>query len=303
MRVSEPTPHWRDCYLQRFLQGLDAQLQVRDCDGRSVSGRRCRYWLSRLEADLLRGLSKLPIRPSLSAWKPGQARLGSSAMRAVPLSNHADPQRTRTTSSRDLPGRVKARRWQCTSGTCDLPLASSEIHTEMVHRLKPPRSKPESFSPGHPDEPPSSSGRLGLVPGIILCSQGRAGCNNQSSHLYRHSKASAEWFRLIHADYARSLEAFLALVFAPSNRARKQHLRSHCLRRVRRRAGRALGCHLSGSTPSRTVGRSRTPLNQRQPVRRGHAIRLASGPSSARGRTRYLHGRIAPCGGMLHWPR
>src|SRR5215467_6068458 len=98
------------------------------------------------------------------------------------------------------------------------------------------------------------------------------------------------------------VEAFLARAFALSNRARKRHLHYRYLRRGHRRAVRALGCRLSGSTPSRTVGSSYAPLNQLSPVRHCHAIRLASGPSSARDRRRDLHGRIAPCGEMLRWP-
>src|SRR5215469_10695476 len=98
------------------------------------------------------------------------------------------------------------------------------------------------------------------------------------------------------------VEAFLARAFALSNRARKRHLHYRYLRRGHRRAVRALGCRLSGSTPSRTVGSSDAPLNQPSPVRHCHAIRLASGPSSARDGRRDLHGRIAPCGEILGGP-
>src|ERR1043166_6574537 len=77
-------------------------------------------------------------------------------------------------------------------------------------------------------------------------------------------------------EFVAPLEAFLAHAFARLDRARRLGLRFRFLRRVRRRPVRGLGCRLSGSTPSRTVGRSRTPLDQLLPVRRSHAIRLGS---------------------------
>src|SRR5260370_35136226 len=95
----------------------------------------------------------------------------------------------------------------------------------------------------------------------------------------------------------------LRRVFVRLSRERKLPPRSHFLRTSRRRAVRALGCRPSGSTPSGTVGRFRSPLALLWPVRLGPAIPPASDPSSAHGPRVDLHGGIPPTGETLHGPK
>src|SRR4029077_2150492 len=89
--------------------------------------------------------------------------------------------------------------------------------------------------------------------------------------------------------------------FVRSNRARTQRLHHHLLRIAPPPPVWARDCHLSGITPTQRVVPSRSELLLPRRVQCAHAIPLVSCPSSALGRRRRLHGRIAPCGGRSRW--
>src|SRR6266446_5580223 len=70
-----------------------------------------------------------------------------------------------------------------------------------------------------------------------------------------------------------------------------RRLRSHFLPTLPNRSARGHGCRLSGSTPSRMVGRSRSSSALPRSVRRSRTIPAASAPSSAGDRRRDPPGR------------